>query len=33
MKNDDKNGKKDVEYNRPTIPGKGKKPAKVSKLD
>ncbi len=33
MKNDDKNGKKDVESNRPTIPGKGKKPAKVSKLD
>lgn len=33
MKNDDKNVKNDVELRRPTIPGKGEEPAKVSKLD
>lgn len=33
MKNDKKNGNNDVEPRRPTIPGKGKEPAKVSKLD
>ena len=32
MKNDDKNGKKDVESNRPTIPGKGKNLQKYQSL-
>lgn len=33
MKNDKNNENSDVELRRPTIPGKGNEPAKVSKLD